>query len=1217
MKKIKLFAILLLSVLAFQVQAQSTSETILVEYKKATPTDMDSYEFPVIPFAHDTKVAVWGGGGRGARTTKNWTECYAGGGGGGGFARYLSYAGEGWPVSKYKSYVVVGEGGGVINAYNWPDGGTTWFGNQYFGKIKAYGGLCGPQDSNVGGKPGQGDWENGNDVSGYTLGSVLAKGGDVLRKYTGGQGGTGNNKTNKSGNGGTSAGLLSSSSYNPLSPFHSNYVTVAGQNGGAYVSKNQYGGANHPFIGNGGQGSGDPGSFYDPGNGDQPGGGGGASAHDHGLVSSMHANGANGWAFVEFTYDMPTAPTISSTVPAALCIGAAQTLTLTIEDGEYWKSLQWYKNGVAIGGATSASYTIPAGQSGNYQLKALRRALTFDFPGATSVSFTNNPSVTELPNFQITAKLQDYHNNGKIFRLYTYSLTAKEVAGECSSRIITVTSASNVTPVSHPAGYVVDPTFQTKIEGLSVKGDTAYVSTHARSLNLATLFSNSSGLTMYYWKDEAPAFSSQQNIVSIGDYIELYHVGASYSTSCYSEVRHVVITPIRSLVSIWAPGIGGGSGDALRQWNNPNNWLEGMVPSANSTVYIPGYFAKFTESPLGITITTFPELSANVSCRNIYFAFGAEIKGLQYLTADSAYVQLNLGLQSVIQREISSITNVVTEEEKYDHLALSYSLTRKQNTFLRDRWYMLSSPLQEVYSGDYAFGGVPASFMRKFKSGSSTSTSALLGNWSDFLVATNEPLVPGEGFAYYVNHSYLDQLSYREDETLFTIKDPSVRKRPVGLAHVNGILELPYFDATTNLAAEAQEKAHRAHEYVPATRTSYFYDYLADDLGLIFGSPKSAVRTASKSYKLNKSNISYTVNKASGTDNKRFVMIGNPYMSTIDFTKFWDDNSASIQKGYYLYTTNYNPVEMKEVGMFAGFNNTANYTGPVVETTMQLNQYIAPMQSFIVELSATASDPVTLNFNIANISANRTALLNRLRSDESEPNKLIVTAANEAGSVMVSIIRSDEGSSLLNELDFTKLMTDIQELPEIYTLKQEADKAQRIGLANNFIGNEGTLIPIGVATNQAGKLSLMVDGMDMFNGDVQFIDMDSEMEIDITGRKHFEHTVEYTPLKQGLMNEIIASENRFYLRISNAPTAIDDILTGSGVQYHSDAINLYFNSYDKMQSVNIYDIQGRLIYQRSGLNTIMWNVNKALIPTVAVAQVMTDNGSYTFKLINK
>ena len=222
----------------------------------------------------------------------------------------------------------------------------------------------------------------------------------------------------------------------------------------------------------------------------------------------------------------------------------------------------------------------------------------------------------------------------------------------------------------------------------------------------------------------------------------------------------------------------------------------------------------------------------------------------------------------------------------------------------------------------------------------------------------------GEGFALFVN-PYREELTYRDQEDLYIPEDNLIRHE-VGLRRLNGVLEWPYFDATTNLAGDIQRYGHRNHIYRANEKKSYFFNYLNDDLSLILDESFGVNRTE-KAYKLNTSaTITTSIVPIRGSDNHYFAMVGNPYMSTIDFDKFWADNSSKLKatKGYYVYIDGeLEEEDTQRLGAFATYNNPSAY--PYANNN-RIDKYIAPMQAFIVELANGSVN--ALDFKIADIS---------------------------------------------------------------------------------------------------------------------------------------------------------------------------------------------------------------------------------------------------------
>ncbi|MDR0680784.1 MAG: M6 family metalloprotease domain-containing protein [Dysgonamonadaceae bacterium] len=329
------------------------------------------------------------------------------------------------------------------------------------------------------------------------------------------------------------------------------------------------------------------------------------------------------------------------------------------------------------------------------------------------------------------------------------------------------------------------------------------------------------------------------------------------------------------------------------EWNNTDNWSSGRIPTAKTHVHIPK------------NVPNFPILTqnkANNICSEIFFEPGAEIGRQDLLTYSKAHIQLDLS---------------------------SGGLARNQ-------WHLLSMPLDKVYSGDFNFGGYPYVFLRKFILITGNNSIAKAG-WESFR-NNKELLSVGEGFALWINGD--DGVTKGKKDAGEGI-DPLIgpEKRQYGLYQVNGILDLPYFED------EKQSSAHRIHKYEAEKSTFYPFFPEADHLPLR-NHPASVMR-GNDAYQLVNTN-QVEIPLVFGEDSGRyFALVGNPFMTSIDFDKLYNDNKAKIKSSYRIWTG----------AEFVEYN--AGNPG---------EKYIAPMQAFFVEKEDSCQENEKLVFNITSIS---------------------------------------------------------------------------------------------------------------------------------------------------------------------------------------------------------------------------------------------------------
>ncbi|GHT75238.1 hypothetical protein AGMMS50262_09960 [Bacteroidia bacterium] len=673
-----------------------------------------------------------------------------------------------------------------------------------------------------------------------------------------------------------------------------------------------------------------------------------------------------------------------------------------------------------------------------------------------------------------------------------------------------------------------------------------------------------------------------------------------------SAVVKVVSVPAETGISVWSPNYAGHSGTNVTDstnWFDNRNWYPGNVPTETSRVYIPSYDLVNGGQIICFPYLPAPTLTDTAKCERIYIMHGAEIGNPQYLKYNGAFFQYNLGLDGPVAQTFATkteldgfITNFPTE---YDHLMLSAGMSQLHE-LERGQWHLLSAPMRSVLSGDYAFGGVPRTFIRKFDADTTLQGSAFKGNWTDYYTSQVVPLAAAEGFAVWIN-DYQDKMYYREtetglDENAMGFGFPS--SRTVGLSQINGILEFPYSDINHVLQFDKHQLAHRTHTLDGVQRTVFYY-YQMENLALRNSTEGPIQRGNPEYFNFDAANgqangsgiVQYTINQGAQSS---IALIGNPFPTTIDFDQFINDNPGKIKNGYTTWTGTSFDSYLQVIG-----------TG----STTTLTKYIAPGQGFLVELlSASAA----LSFNPATLSVRRTpSATSVLHSIEVPASIITIEVSNKEGSRQTFIVQNDNGQTTVSDWDMSKIITSFRAFPEVYTLKNQAE-GRPLGVVNNVIPKKvEMLIPVGIATTASGKLHFSLSGMEKFDGKVIFVDAQSG-ETDISGSDLFEYNTDYTPAKNS-NNEVLACENRFFIRVSSQ-TAVNSIDKSDVVVRASTGDwGIRFYSNYPIQSLALYDIQGRLIHENTTVKAFTYDVNCK--GKFFVAKVVTDFGVKQLKII--
>ncbi|MDL2323394.1 T9SS type A sorting domain-containing protein, partial [Bacteroidales bacterium OttesenSCG-928-A17] len=640
-------------------------------------------------------------------------------------------------------------------------------------------------------------------------------------------------------------------------------------------------------------------------------------------------------------------------------------------------------------------------------------------------------------------------------------------------------------------------------------------------------------------------------------------------------------------------------------WDDIQNWYPAVIPQSCTDVYIPG------------NVSVFPSLESTGSntCDNIYFLPNAQLGQPQYLNYNSAHVQLDYGAGSLNSRP--SITSnyqfvLLGKDRITSEFQTQFGVGKSGLTLERERWNMLSAPLKSIWPGDYAFGGFPISFIRKFdpdKQPNDASTF-IKGRWSNYSNETTYEFTAGEGFCHFLygmeNDIYsLDSGNLWEevaatDPKVVATQPVSVSGNPFGLAKSNGIIQLPYYNDSY------LSDAHRNHEYNEEDETSTFHFFLQSpkssaDFMQFTGNKESkkrenANRFIAENEDGSSMDVVYNRGKITDPQESEFVLLGNPYMSTLDFEMFFQANADLIKDNFQIYDGDIYHVS----------NHGDN---------------IAPMQSFLVELrEGYNGEDLEFNFWAEYMAFTDPNTKLRSNKSESEKNRLSITAKNPNKEIYTYIRKIDEAKDVFCNYDMSKIIDFPMKsaIPEIYTLTEGKEKDKAVIV--NSVKSDNVIIPIGIISTYSGKMSFTLEGMDAYDAKIYFVDVENDeaIETEITGRTSFEYEFDYTP---GLnaKGEAVANENRFRIQFSPLSQSgcgeLETDLNIIAYAYNSDIVAL--SSADNLiNAIQVFDIQGRLLFGKTDIRSSSYKAENILVTQGAyIVKVDTERGMKKIKII--
>lgn len=359
-------------------------------------------------------------------------------------------------------------------------------------------------------------------------------------------------------------------------------------------------------------------------------------------------------------------------------------------------------------------------------------------------------------------------------------------------------------------------------------------------------------------------------------------------------------------------------------WHSLHNWADSKglpilaVPASCTTVHLPAVVDQFFPDldPAKTSRATFGE----PVCDLIYFHHGAALGSPQRLTYVQAYVDYNFG-----------ITQPGGAVQAYDTL---YHTGADSKLLERDRWYMVATPLKNVYAGDFSLAGYPLTYQRYLKvaQGADTPTEASF----DYPISKlGQPL-----------HEYNMALALKVSGYQAGKIGASDHKNLNGL---NGIIRIPYYQDYE------REEFYPLHKYNDREEQSVLIYFNLRDLKPVNKFDQVA-RNSWLDYRFVFED-EYTEQIASVTlpsgdevegysmplsrvseAPHQLAMVGNPFMTPISFDQLYAANNPGIAPYYYILANG--AWRYYQSGGAGG----------------SLNGQIAPLQAFVVKVEEGCSE---------------------------------------------------------------------------------------------------------------------------------------------------------------------------------------------------------------------------------------------------------------------
>lgn len=618
-------------------------------------------------------------------------------------------------------------------------------------------------------------------------------------------------------------------------------------------------------------------------------------------------------------------------------------------------------------------------------------------------------------------------------------------------------------------------------------------------------------------------------------------------------------------------------------WHNLDNWARRdgrpikAVPAHCTVVHIPATVDK-----------AFPDLAGNVTnrdvygapeCSDIYFHYGAQLGTPQQLSYEKAFVDYNFGMNQ------PQGSKIYTPYVQQGHPQANDKLLD------RNRWYMIAIPLKEVPAGDFGLGGHPRSYQRYLK----VSMQGAL-NDASFVKPFNsysEPL-----------NKYNNAMALKvAGSTNATPLEPSKEKY---LNKAHGIIRLPllynqdhfekgnrelaYRDFAQQLTASQILFTYYNERTLKLTNKTETHDRtLPDAFRFVFETKRPGEAGKIGNIVLNGTpEEGYTLAPQPAGGVNDWIMLGNPFMTPMDFDKFYEVNQNKIQPYYYLFTNNKWEVYTKGTAAASG-----------------VAKQIAPLQSIVVKRKASGD----LLFPT---SGTKSVLLSPWRTGQTLYDVKSAEEATIAETPLTINVANREGDYSQAFLGWTNdvsapafVNSEYASMPTVFLVEPDAGDYNAITYPKRAHGT----INLGVASSLSSPLTLSFDHIDRsVYEELTLVDKHEGVEQDLLSNPQYDfiHKPDTTPA------------TRFALRIKRFGitnvTSSDEMPIAEFKMFYR-AGSLRVESPDALHRVVVYDMQGKTLADEvltdNATRTVEIDTNNA--HGVVVVEVFFKNGMRTVR----
>ena len=501
---------------------------------------------------------------------------------------------------------------------------------------------------------------------------------------------------------------------------------------------------------------------------------------------------------------------------------------------------------------------------------------------------------------------------------------------------------------------------------------------------------------------------------------------------------------------------------------------------------------------------------------------------------------------------------------------LTYNTAKVDMTIKDNRWYMLAAPLRNMYSGDYFIDDIavgrlnPSVYMMQYQSNNpETGAAHMRGDWSYPFNTLHVDLSVAKGFAVWVDEG-----------------------------------TMPSGDWTFAFPKDSTD--YRYYNTDGTSKEEWVTDPVnPDKLGS--GSPLSRGNKSRFTYEsasdLNATTGAFSVSITDNDQSYPNLIVGNPFMSHLDLKKFYEANKTEITNSFYLWSEDDSFIS------YATYNEWYVLAGKNPLGVAGASHTVAPMQSFFVVKQNPGFAMAPLKFTPDMEVTLPGDVLKNAETDELEKNVLKLDLYRDGTFQSGIAVRYDkDASNGYEDMDSWTLFPDETqiEIPSSILYSLINGKAATINSLNDL----GPYVELGISSlKKSNQMKLVCRGDENFDGNCEIYLID---RLD-GSRVNLRTNPEYP-----FANTTGNITDRFALHITGNVSGLNDASL-KDIEIYSENGEIYVSG-EKLQKVEVFNLQGQIIAQRDNINNTSVTMPTAQGQTFVVVKAYSATGVKTAKV---